>query len=384
MESPENQPFDAEWAPAAEEPIPVVMPSLPGPNIGMALVWWLLFFGVQLFLGIGLALLLMITVLATQKPGAKEEKVQARMQEALENEGFVNIVIVTAVCGNLAMALGITVLLFRSHWRRVLSFRWVSPMHVFLIVLMVLPLQMVALEAASWAAPLVRELERIIGHKLDFNQEIIGELASRSWIFIFLTGCLLPGLGEEIFFRGFLSRGLVARHGLVVGTILASALFGAMHISPLQVVATTVLGVGFQIAFLSSKSLWGPIILHTLNNALAFFTSRLGDLDLHLKAKVDQLENAAHLPLHLSVTALALVVTLCVLFYQTRVRWFLPDGQEWSPGFIATEMPYPSLNARPRWDWPSGWAIGLTIVTLAAFGVAMAWEFSGAGGLPLK
>ena len=37
----------------------------------------------------------------------------------------------------------------------------------------------------------------------------------------------LPAVGEELFFRGLLGRGLIARHGLVLGTCLAAALFGA-------------------------------------------------------------------------------------------------------------------------------------------------------------
>jgi tetratricopeptide (TPR) repeat protein len=158
-----------------------------------------------------------------------------------------------------------------------------------------------------------------------------------------LVGCLLPALGEEAFFRGFLSRGLVGRYGIARGTLLAAGLFGAMHIIPSNICAALILGIACQMVFLSARSLSAPITLHVLYN-------------LTLLA-IDKLDGWAHVGLFhadgslsagLVALALATVAGLMVLLYQTRVRWVLPDGQPWSPGYPTAEMPPAAVAAAPR------------------------------------
>ena len=62
------------------------------------------------------------------------------------------------------------------------------------------------------------------------------------WWLLLVAGCILPGFGEEIFFRGFLSRGLVGRHGVIGGTLIASLLFGLIHVDPVQASGAFLLG----------------------------------------------------------------------------------------------------------------------------------------------
>jgi tetratricopeptide (TPR) repeat protein len=154
-------------------------------------------------------------------------------------------------------------------------------------------------------------------------------------------------LGEEAFCRGFLGRGLVARAGPALGVLLTALLFGLLHIDPVRVCATAVLGVGLHVAYLSARSLWAPVLLHALHNGLVFAATRLAqDADLDLTGQYD----AAHLAPSLVVTAGVAVLLLFVLFYRTRTRWLLPDGGEWSPGYVTAEMPPASVEAvaRPR------------------------------------
>lgn len=82
-----------------------------------------------------------------------------------------------------------------------------------------------------------------------------------------------PAVGEELFCRGFLGRGLVARHGRAAGVAITSLLFGIMHIIPAQAAYAAVLGILLHLLALSGQSLWLPMIAHFLNNALSVMAS---------------------------------------------------------------------------------------------------------------
>jgi tetratricopeptide (TPR) repeat protein/membrane protease YdiL (CAAX protease family) len=184
-----------------------------------------------------------------------------------------------------------------------------------------------------------------------FIDQLYEKLARQPWAVVLFVGCLLPGIGEEIFFRGFLGRGLVARYGPVLGVFFTSLLFGVMHIDPVQACYTLVLGIGLHIVYLTTKSLCGPILLHTLYNVVGFTLCKLrleGRLDLG-----DGMGSPTLSPL-LALMALSAVVVLVVLFYQTRVRWVLPDGSAWSPGYVTAEM-CPERAAVPLSHFPRAW-----------------------------
>lgn len=87
-----------------------------------------------------------------------------------------------------------------------------------------------------------------------------------------------PGVAEELFCRGFLGHGLVGRRGWVVGVLLTSALFGLLHLDPLYVVVTGVIGAGLHFTLATSRSLWVPVVLHTTNNALGLLTVKLASV----------------------------------------------------------------------------------------------------------
>src|SRR5262249_38368084 len=214
---------------------------------------------------------------------------------------------------------------------------------------------------------------RSLNLSFNLNGPLYERLARQPFALVLILGCVFPAIGEELFFRGFLSRGLIAKHGVVLGSIVASALFGLMHIEPAQVVGTAVLAITFQVAFLSAKSLWAPILLHLLNNATAFTLMRL--INDPRSREVLGVDDTALLPPMLVAAALAAVLAICWLFWETRTRWVLPDRQIWSPGYITAEMPPPHLGARARLTTPHILAVVVAIVVYFAFVSVLIWEF---------
>ena len=88
---------------------------------------------------------------------------------------------------------------------------------------------------------------------------------------LFLDLCILAPVTEEIFMRGLL-QGTVFKNtyiGLVTTSIFFAYLHGPYTISSF----ITYLGMGFAfgIRYKTSDNLWNSILLHALNNLVAFF-----------------------------------------------------------------------------------------------------------------
>jgi membrane protease YdiL (CAAX protease family) len=87
------------------------------------------------------------------------------------------------------------------------------------------------------------------------------------------TGLLLIGIApiaEEVFFRGFLYQAFRNSYGVLPGALLSGLIFGAIHGEFFKLVQLAVLGVILALLFEKTRSLWPPIILHAVNNSLAF------------------------------------------------------------------------------------------------------------------
>jgi len=54
------------------------------------------------------------------------------------------------------------------------------------------------------------------------------------------------------------------------GALLSGLLFGAIHLQFFKLVQLAILGVILALLFEKTRSLWPPIILHAVNNSLAF------------------------------------------------------------------------------------------------------------------
>jgi hypothetical protein len=197
------------------------------------------------------------------------------------------------------------------------------------------------------------------------------KMAELPWWTLFVIGCLLPGVGEEIFFRGFLGRGLVARHGPWVGVTVTSILFGVIHLLPTQLVGVIILGAVLHAIYLATKSLTAPILLHTFNNALAFAALKLSKEN----PRWAMLEKEENIPLVLVLAALMAVIGLGLLLYQTRTVWLLPDGRAWQPGYVTAEMPPASVEATPQCEPASASAIVFGIMSFAVFCGVLAWSW---------
>lgn len=88
---------------------------------------------------------------------------------------------------------------------------------------------------------------------------------------LFLDLCILAPVTEEIFMRGLL-QGTVFKN-TYIGLVTISVFFAYLH-GPYTISSfITYLGMGFAfgIRYKTSDNLWNSILLHALNNLVAFF-----------------------------------------------------------------------------------------------------------------
>lgn len=133
--------------------------------------------------------------------------------------------------------------------------------------LLVIPLSVALICMGQPLAEGFVRLVALIGYDTSAATSIMpstpGELAAT-----LILVALLPAIAEEYVFRGCVARAF-ARKGYVFSVFMSALLFALMHGSPLQLVHQFLIGVVCAVLFFSTRSLWPPIILHFLNNAIA-------------------------------------------------------------------------------------------------------------------
>ncbi len=120
--------------------------------------------------------------------------------------------------------------------------------------------------AAIYAA-LVQPEQEDITRDLGFDEGGLGPVLAAVLI------VALAPLSEEIFFRGFMFGGLRRRFPLWAAAAISGAVFGLLHYTGPDSIGVVpqlaVLGILLAWLYERTGSLWPPIILHVLNNAIA-------------------------------------------------------------------------------------------------------------------
>lgn len=220
------------------------------------------------------------------------------------------------------------------------------PLHVAVIAGMVLPLSTVSGEVyrvvqLAWR-PLVERMPLL--ELLDQSNavEMLQQLSHAGPLPVMvLVIAVAPALAEELLFRGLIGRGLVARWGVVGGVAITSALFAAVHFHPVHALAVLPIGIVLHYVYLTTRSFWGPVLLHFLNNAWATVAALMftpPEVTAKAEAAVRAAAEAPAGPV-LLWSSLVAVIVLGTLLYRTRTRYLLPNGEEWTPGYTTAELP---------------------------------------------
>ena len=124
---------------------------------------------------------------------------------------------------------------------------------------------------ASLAMPIPEEWIEAMAETLGANIPV--------WQMLFFFA-VLPGIFEEIAFRGVLLHGLRNRLEPVQLVLVAGIVFGFFHVDLFRIPPTSLLGVLLVIAVIRSGSIYPAMAWHALHNALALGSARIEQIGL--------------------------------------------------------------------------------------------------------
>lgn len=87
---------------------------------------------------------------------------------------------------------------------------------------------------------------------------------------------LLAPVFEELICRGLVLESLRARYGVVSAWLVSSLFFGILHLQPQLVVNAFFVGLILAFIYIRTDSLWPAMILHAVNNGVAYLMISMG------------------------------------------------------------------------------------------------------------
>ena len=114
---------------------------------------------------------------------------------------------------------------------------------------------------------------RFPGHSMDNLALLVGIARREPWWIAVPLLALVPGFGEEVFFRGLVLRS-IRRPWLAIP--ISALGFAAIHLDPPHVVG--VIPLGFYLAYVAYRadSTWVTIVAHAANNTIAVIAAKTG------------------------------------------------------------------------------------------------------------
>ncbi len=326
----------------------------PHPNFWWSLLWCIVFLlGTQIPGAIVIGVIFVALIFASGNAAdlqTKQGVVDSWAMQIASMYGFLftELLVIGVALGMLLVAMG-------KEFPRKIALRLPSVTHL-VLALLIFPSLVILSEGVYVVIKMI--VPDIFG-SLGFGDMEAALKLFANWplpVAILIIG-LGPGIGEELFCRGFLGRGLVGNYGYIAGVAMTSFFFGFIHLEPRQALVAMFMGLILHFTYLTTRSLLIPMLLHFMNNSFAVIASHI--------AALESLDNPGQPPILLYVSALALFAAVAWTLYRCRARLVAPPGEAdfWTPGFSGVELP-------PSWSlttishpWPKWYEMGLIVLT---------------------
>ena len=152
-----------------------------------------------------------------------------------------------------------------------LRLNYTNPLNFVLVLIAALPLLLLA----GIMGQLINYVFPVSESYLEAMQNLITVQDKGLWFTVFVVG-VLPGICEEVMFRGFILSAL-RKKGLWYGIILTAVLFGAFHLDPFRFIPAAFLGIWLGYLAVKTNSLFVPILAHFLQNSLAILITNYAE-----------------------------------------------------------------------------------------------------------
>lgn len=355
-------------------PRPLVQtPPRPHPNFLWSLLWCLLFLVVTQLPGAVVAgVIIVVVILAAPQllpPGAAADT-SALMKSSAMSAAMAVAFFITEV-----LVVGFSLLVIRlvvgRDWTRQLALRRPGVAHTILALASLPALVLVGNVAYDFFRN-VLHVPSMSDWGIGGMEEMVQIFSKWPWSFAVLVIGLGPGVGEELWCRGFLGRGLVGNYGPILGVVAASFFFGLIHIDPCQGLMAVLMGLWLHFVYLTTRSLWLPMLLHFLNNSFAVLAPRFAFLK-RMENVPDDNTSLIYLSMFLLLAATAYAL------YQSRARLAPRTPEEmvlWRPTWVGVEYPPPNSGAKIVHPTPSpaAWLFVSVALWMLIVGVFSNWK----------
>ncbi|MFR9620829.1 MAG: CPBP family intramembrane glutamic endopeptidase [Rikenellaceae bacterium] len=90
-------------------------------------------------------------------------------------------------------------------------------------------------------------------------------------IYMLLSLVVVAPIFEELLCRGVILEAIRKKRGALAGCVISALIFGIMHFEPQSALNAFIVGILLGYLYLRTNSIFAPILLHAVNNALAYF-----------------------------------------------------------------------------------------------------------------
>ncbi|MDQ3630601.1 MAG: CPBP family intramembrane metalloprotease [Actinomycetota bacterium] len=119
-----------------------------------------------------------------------------------------------------------------------------------------------------------------IGSQEELPEQLGADGGTLALLAAALLVTVVAPFAEEVFFRGYVFGALRNWKGMWIGALLSGLIFGAIHVGsapdPLYLPLLAVFGIVLCLLYVKTRSLYPCIVLHAVNNCLAFAATRDG------------------------------------------------------------------------------------------------------------
>ncbi|HVP12233.1 MAG TPA: CPBP family glutamic-type intramembrane protease [Phycisphaerae bacterium] len=147
---------------------------------------------------------------------------------------------------------------------------WQQVAGALLIAVSIVPVSLLLEQVQNAYLPPSPGAERLFARQMEL-------LRGGSLPAVLLVFALLPGICEELAFRGFLLAGLRSKLPRAASIVLVGVIFGLYHINLEKIPIVTLMGILLAFICLRSGSIYPAMLVHIANNGLGLWVSRPQD-----------------------------------------------------------------------------------------------------------
>ncbi len=159
----------------------------------------------------------------------------------------------------------------KTDLKTTLRLNYTNPLNFLLVLVAAVPLLLLA----GILGKLINNIFPVSEAYLEALQNLVSVQQNGLWFTIFVVG-VLPGICEEVMFRGFILNAL-RKKGVWYGIILTAILFGAFHLDPFRLLPAALLGIWLGYLAMKTNSLFVPILAHFAQNTITILITNYAD-----------------------------------------------------------------------------------------------------------